>query len=49
MGNTIDITYLKKIEAELIEAKNAAEVPIPTKWIRNSEGSGSLIPTHLDH
>lgn len=37
MGNTIDITYLKKIEAELIEAKNAAEAGNLAKdeFIRN--------------
>ncbi|MDP1603128.1 MAG: ATP-binding protein [Legionella sp.] len=37
MGNTIDITYLKKIESELIEAKNAAEAGNRAKdeFIRN--------------
>ena len=37
MGNTIDITYLKNIEAELIDAKNAAEAGNRAKdeFIRN--------------
>ncbi|KTD01562.1 sensory box histidine kinase/response regulator [Legionella geestiana] len=37
MGNTIDITYLKKIESELLEAKNAADASSRAKdeFIRN--------------
>lgn len=39
VGNTIDITYLKKIEADLIKAKEEAEAAIRAKdeFIRNVE------------
>ena len=39
VGNTVDITYLKKIEAELRDAKEKAEIAnnIKTEFLRNME------------